>query len=137
MTIIPNGTELKNKFVDTIKKPVVITIIVLSVLLILSVGLNIHLIRSSESNDADIKKMREQEAVLFRENDRLKSVNESIQAEKDIRTAELDSLKNIINEYDTKKAERKGATAGAVKKVNNLGASESLDNFLQWTDTSK
>ena len=135
MTIIPNSTEHKNKFVDTVKRPVVIAIIVLSVLLVASVAINIYLIRSSESDSADIVKMREREAVLFRENTRLESVNEAIQAEKDIRTAELDSLKNIINEYDTKKSERKGATNGAVKKSNNLGASESLDNFLQWTDT--
>jgi len=131
---IPNFNTVKTILTDTFKKPLVITIVVLSVLLLTSIAINIYLVRTSESKSSDIEQMRIKETELFNQNKQLEDINKTIQEEKNARSIQIDSLKKIINKYDTEKNNRKHATSVVIKKSNNLSAHESLDNFLQWTE---
>ena len=62
---IPNFNTVKTTLTDTFKKPLVITIVVLSVLLLTSISINIYLVRTSESKSSDIEQMRIKETELF------------------------------------------------------------------------
>jgi hypothetical protein len=108
-------------------------IIALALLLLLSVGLNVWLIRGAHVSAQELEGKRQHERELLGQNARLDSLNRAIQAEKDVRTARIDSLQKIIDRYETQKNNRGRGTQQTVDSVKRLSARQSLDDFLQWT----
>lgn len=84
-------------------------------------------LKKIEKND---KKIYELEMKVKEGDGKLKEINIQREAVK----KEIDSLTGIINSYEEEKLKRKTKNNEKIKKINNLDANQSLDNFINWAD---
>jgi len=109
-------------------------IFAMAMMLTVSIGANVYFFWDNSSSHASLDKMRAEENKLIQQNAVLEEQNRLIQLEKDQRTVAIDSLKKVIDGYEATKKERDAKTVKAVKKTVSLGAHQSLNNFMQWTE---
>jgi septal ring factor EnvC (AmiA/AmiB activator) len=106
----------------------------LLIALTISVIMNIVFYSSSTVNFKKIeenkKKIDELEFKVKEGDGRLKEIN----FQREERKKEIDSLSKIIDTYEHDKTKRKTKNDEKVKKINNLDANQSLDNFINWAD---
>jgi septal ring factor EnvC (AmiA/AmiB activator) len=106
----------------------------LIIALTISVIMNIVFYSSSTVNFKKIeenkKKINELELKVKEGDGQLKEIN----LQREERKKEIDSLSKIIDTYEHDKTKRKTKNDEKVKKINNLDANQSLDNFINWAD---
>jgi|694.fasta_scaffold112082_4 hypothetical protein len=106
----------------------------LIIALTISVIMNIVFYSSSNVNFKKIeenkKKINELELKVKEGDGQLKEIN----LQREERKKEIDSLSKIIDMYEHDKTKRKIKNDEKVKKINNLDANQSLDNFINWAD---
>lgn len=100
--------------------------------LIISVIMNIAFYSSSTVNFKKIeenkKKITELEMKVKEGDGQLKEISLKREETK----KEIDSLSKIIDTYEHDKTKRKEKNDEKIKKINNLNANQSLDNFINW-----
>lgn len=106
----------------------------LSGALIISIILNIIFYSSSTVNFKKIeenkKKITELEFKVKEGDGQLKEIS----LKREVTKKEIDSLSKIIDTYEHDKTKRKQKNDDKIKKISNLDANQSLDNFINWAD---
>jgi septal ring factor EnvC (AmiA/AmiB activator) len=121
---------MKEIILKFLNKNKITTLLIIA--LTISVIMNIVFYSSSNVNFKKIEKnknkINELELKVKEGDGQLKEIN----LQREGRKKEIDSLSKIIDAYEQIRTRRKTKNDEKIKKINNLDANQSLDNFINW-----